>query len=529
MGKGSPLVRVGRLARALGFRWVFPVGTMAVPWHPAVLPFALAALTAWTVSRTAGLAVGAVDGAGGTVLGMAVGFIVVGLSMSVPVLAWLVLAFGGRLVQALLALAAMLVLGVSVATGEDPRWLAALPAAYVVAWATQAIGGRVLLARLRAAAARLDPVDVRGRVVVLPADLDAATAHDLLLRCGAGVVWVRGRGGGDGGRGRVVVTAEQAAQLRSAARDALPGDVRLEDVDGRSLLGWTGPLPSAGTVVVQRARRPDPGGLLGDGLWRTTVDGRTVVTGRAALVLPLPMLNAFHWVSLTSRNEWVVGFGRGRARTVGAQDGTVRHLFADGPPAGPGTGREVLSALDQVWRQVADRDVAVERLRSAALDGQVDLSAHRRAIDELRRNGAALLGADAAVVLAAWLERAREGRRTDEPAVVARLLDTLPDADLVRHGRRLLDVLNSRKLALRWDLGRGLDVTSLPRDLYRFGSRAGFGLALDLPGLYARLGDLVPPFRTLVAELGREMPLPDPILDAQRRWEEEGASEPSSP
>lgn len=528
MGKGSPLVHAGRLARALGFRWVFPVGTMAVPWHPAVLPLSLAALTAWTVWKIAGLAVGAVDGAGGTVLAMAVGFTVVGLSMSVPILAWVVVAFGGRLVQALLALAAMLVLGVSVATGEDPPWLAVLPAAYVIVWATQAVGGRVLLARLRAAAARFDPVDVRGRAVVLPANVDAATAHDLLLRCGAGVVWTRGHGGSDRGCGRVVVTPGQAAQLRSAAREALPRGVGLEDVDGRTLLSWTGQLPSAGAVVVQRTRRPDPGRLLGDGLWRTTVDGRTVVTGRAALVLPVPMLNAFHWVSLTSRNEWVVGFGRDRARTVGAPDGTVRHLVADGPPAGPGTDGEVSSALDQVWRQVADRDVAVDRLRAAALDGPVDLSAHRQALDELRRGGAALLGEDAAVVLAAWLERAREGRRADEPAVVARLVDTLPDDDLVRHGRRLFDVLNSRKLALRWDLEPGLDVTPLPRDLYRFGSRVGFGLALDLPGLYVRLGDLVPPFRTLVAELGREMPLPNPIVDTQRRWDVEGTGGPSS-
>lgn len=526
MGKGSPLVHAGRLARALGFRWVFPVGTMAVPWHPAVLPLTLVVLSAWTVSRIAGLAVGAADGAGGTVLGMAIGFTVVGLSMSVPILAWVVLAFGGRLVQALLALAAMLVLGVSVATGEDPLWLAVLPGAYVVTWATQAVGGRLLLARLRAAAERFEPVDVRGRTVVLPADVDAATAHDLLLRCGSGVVWMHDRGGSDRGRGRVLVTTAQAAQLRSAARDALPGDVTLEDADGRTLLSWSGPLPSAGAVVVQRSRRPDLGGLLGDGLWRTTVDGRTVVSGRAALVLPLPMLNAFHWVSLMSRDEWVVGFGRGRARTVGAQDGTVRHLVADGRPDGSGIEREVSSALDQVWRQVADRDVAVDRLRAAALAGRVDLSAHRQAVDELRRGGAALLGPDAAVVLAAWLERAREGRRADEPAVVARLVDTLPDDDLVRHGRRLFDVLNSRKLALRWDLEPGLDVTSLPRDLYRFGSRAGFGLALDLPGLYARLGDLVPPFRTLVTELGREMPLPDPIPDARRRWDEEGTDGP---
>ena len=33
---------LGRVGRLLGFRWVFPIGTMPVPWHPAFLPLVLA-------------------------------------------------------------------------------------------------------------------------------------------------------------------------------------------------------------------------------------------------------------------------------------------------------------------------------------------------------------------------------------------------------------------------------------------------------------------------------------------------------
>jgi hypothetical protein len=483
----------------------------------------LATLVVWTATRIIGLVSGASDGAGGSFVGPVMGFGVVGLLLSVPVLAWAVLALGGRLVQALLALAAMLLLSVSVAAGDAPLWLAALPAAYVSTWAFQAIGGRVALARLEAAAARLAPADARGRAVVLPPDVEQTTVHDLLVRCGAGAVWQRSRSAGDGGRGHVLVTADQAAQLRDVARGALPEDAALEDVGGRTVLAWTGPLPRGDALVVDVARRRDPAGLLGDGLWGVSLDGRTVVTGTASLVLPVPMLNAFYWVSLTSTSEWVVGFGRGRPRVVGPGHRALHQFVGDGDRVDPQVDPEVLSALDLVWREVADRDTAIERLRSEALTGPVDLSAHRRALGELRRGGAMLLGPDAAEVLATWLERAREGRREPDPIAVARLIETLPDDEVVRHGRRIHNALNSRKLALRWQLTPDLDVAPLPRNLYRFGGRAGFGLVLDLPDLYVRVGDLVPPFRAIVRELVREMTLPDVIGHALARWDADDA------
>lgn len=517
MGRSSLLALVGRIARSLGFRWVFPVGTMAVPWHPAVLPLALAALVAWTVTQVVGLAVGSVDGAGGTALTMAAGFVVAGLSMSVPILAWVVLALGGRLVQALLAFAAMLVLAVSVATGDDPRWLAVLPLAYALTWAVQAVGGRKTLARLERDATAFAPVDVRGRAVVLPSDTEDGAAGDLLLRGGAGAVWQRSWQAGDGGTGRVVLTHDQAAALREAARNALPGDTSLEELRDHPTLSWTGALPPD-AVGFGVERRPDRLGLVGDRLWRVEVDGRSVVTGHAQVVLPVPLLNAFHWVSLTSRNEWVVGFGRGRLRRIGPDRRSLHHFVREGETPDPGTNPQVMAALDAVWRQVADRDAAIERLRSEALTRRVDLDSHRAAHDELRRHGAQLLGPDAAEVLATWLEHARDGRRPGEPLAVARLIDSLPDDEISRHGERLVDAFNSRKLALRWRLTPDLDVAPLPRDMHRFGNEAGFGVALALPGLYVRLGALVPSFRPIVAELHGEMDLGDEVREALRRW-----------
>lgn len=513
----SPAGLVGRVARALGFRWVFPVGTMAVPWHPAFLPLVLAALGVWSVSRIVGLAVGSDGGAGGAAVGLAVGFVVVGLLLSVPVLAWVVLALGGRLVQALLALVAMVLLSVSVATGDDPMWLAVLPTAYVVTWAVQAAGGRIALLRLRKHAAAFAPVDVRGRAVVLPSDTDGGAAGDLLVRGGAGSVWQRTWQAGDGGTGRVVLTSEQAAELREVARYALPAGTALDEVQDDPTLSWTGALPQD-AVGFDVERRPDRGGLVGERLWRVEVDGRSVVTGEAQVVLPMPLLNAFCWVSLTSRNEWVVGFGRGRARRIGPDRRSLHHLVRDGETVDPGTHPEVLAALDAVWRRVAERDAAIERLRAEAGTGPVDLSAHQAAHEELRRHGSQLLGPGAAEVLATWLEHARDGRHPREPLAVARLIESLADEEIVRHGERLVDAFNSRKLALRWRLAPDLDVAPLPRDLYRFGNTAGFGLALDEPQVYVRLGDLVPSFRPLVAELHGEMDLGDEVRQALRRW-----------
>lgn len=528
MGRWSVEAPFGRVGRRLGFRWVFPVGTMAVPFHPALLPLVVATLVVWTVARTGSIASGASAGAGWSVLGLALAFVGVGLLLSVPVLGWALVALGGRLVQALVALAVVVLLATSAAIGRDHPAVAVVPAGFVAVWLVQAVGGRVAYARASSAARRFRPVDARGRAVVVPAtDLDAATVPALLDDHGASSVWRRTPADGDGGRAHVRLTARQADDLRAAARGALPRGTTIDDEDGHTVLRWSGPLPEDAIEVDVRRRR-DPWGLLGPDMWRVTVDGRSLSTGRAALVLPVPLLSCFYWVSLTSRGAWCVGFGRGRGRPVGPGPRALHGLFAPGDRVDPGRPSGVAATLALVRRAIHDRDAAIDRLRAAALDGPMDLSAHRRAIDELRRGGAALLGPDAAVVLAAWLERAREGRRADEPAVVARLVDTLPDGDLVRHGRRLFDVLNSRKLALRWDLEPGLDVTPLPRDLYRFGTRAGFGLALDLPGLYARLGDLVPPFRTLIDELGREMPLPDPIVQAQRRWSDDGAGGPGN-
>jgi hypothetical protein len=524
MGRWSAEAPFGRVGRRLGFRWVFPVGTMAVPFHPALLPLVTAALVVWTGSRAVDLVAGAADGAGWSVLGALIGFAVVGVLLSVPVLAWFVLALGGRLVQGLLALVAMLLLAVSAASGRDPAWLLVLPMAYAGVWVAQAVGGRVVLARLRSDAERFVPVDARGRTVVLPTDVEPDTVTDLLLRCGAGAVWQRDPLSGDGGRGRVVVTAEQADRLRAAARGALPDGVRLDEAGDDTFLTVTGPVPPD-ALTVEVSRRADPLALLGGDVWTVSVDDRTVATGRTRVVLPVPLLNVFHWVSLTSRNEWVAGFGRGRAHPLGPGQRAVHRHVADGEPLDPATSDHALDALDRTWQEVADRDARVERLRADVLAGTVDLDAQRRALDDLRRGGAALLGPDAARVLATWLERARDGRRADEPIAVARLVAMLADEDVVRHGERLLDAFNSRRLGLRWDLGEVEDVTPLPRELQRFGRRAGFGLAADLPELYARLGDLVPAFRELVGGLADEMaagngapPVPEPIRLARERW-----------
>ena len=255
MRRWRALAILGRVGRALGFRWVFPIGTLPVPFHPAFLPLVLATLVVWTASSLVGLVSGASDGAGGSVVGLVVGFGVVGRccrcrSSPGPSWRW------RSLVQALLALAAMLVLSVSVAAGDDPPWLAVLPAAYAVTWATQAIGGVALGAADARPQVRRS---TSAAAVVLPADIDSAAcgpARPLRRRrCVAAEPRRR-----DGGRGRVVVTPDQAAQLREASRDALPGTSRSRTSRAVRGLAWPDDCPDNDAVVVHVDRGPTAAG-----------------------------------------------------------------------------------------------------------------------------------------------------------------------------------------------------------------------------------------------------------------------------
>jgi hypothetical protein len=96
--------------------------------------------------------------------------------------------------------------------------------------------------------------------------------------------------------------------------------------------------------------------------------------------------------------------------------------------------------------------------------------------------------------------------------VCAQALTRLPLEEYRSLTPRILTIVGSRILSLQWDITPDLDVRPLPRNLPRFGDQAGFGLLVQAPKLYERLGELddprVPRFvEALAAEAGWSHPL----------------------
>jgi hypothetical protein len=96
--------------------------------------------------------------------------------------------------------------------------------------------------------------------------------------------------------------------------------------------------------------------------------------------------------------------------------------------------------------------------------------------------------------------------------VCAQALARLPLEEFRSLSSRILSIVGSRILSLQWDITPDLDVRPLPRNLPRFGDEAGFGLLVQAPHLYERLGELDDPrvlrlVEGLAAEAGWIHPL----------------------
>lgn len=517
------LAPFGLVGHALGFRWVYPFGTLPLPFHPRFVPAVLLASTGWAGWQVASLVAGSSSDAWGPAVRLLVAAAGVGLGLSVPVLGWLVLVLGGRIIQAVLVLAAMVLLAVGAATGRDAPWAAVPPAAFVSLWALAAVRGRVARARLTAQVREFSSVAAQGRAVVLTGDVDPRTTTALLEEAGASAVWTQTHASRTA-TAHLRLAPELGASVMARAQGALPDGAVLHERDDHVVVQYAAPPPrDALWVEVQAADTTDH---LRGRLHRITVGdtsgARSVVTGTVSVVAPVPLAQCFHWVSLTARSEWFVGFAHGRARRIGPGLEQLHELFEPGHPVDPLVSQALDGPLLPLEEQLAARDAAVEDLRAAALTLPFDTHAHRTTLEVLWRHPQ-LLGADAPVFLARWLRRATSSAQRDLPAAVARLIDRLTDDEIVAHGQDLVTAFDSRKLALEWTLGPDLDPAPLPRDLYRFGDKAGFGLVFRQPTLYVRIGDLVPRFRDLVAVLGQEMTLPDEVVAAQSRWAAEGS------
>lgn len=506
---------LGALGRALGFRWVF-FFTLPIPYHPLLFPALLLALLGWAGWS----AVQAVSGLGGDHASWAA-MLAIGLAMavplSIPIIAWVMMAFRAPLLQGLLFTLGMTLLAVEVATGRADMAWAAVPALYFGLFAAQTLLGSAWLGHLRRENAAFTPIRPEQTPVAL-AGFDWV-ARDLITLGAVARLYAPPLRGTVKAKAYHWLTPSDAAALRAAMPcTTIPG-WKFEDGEGHVLLVREGAPRPDGTLVVRTGKHHAPLWLV-TGLQMLEARGpgvfRRVTFGKPAIVGKLPLFMLFHWTALVGKSEWVIGFPRRVCEDLlrpGKENSrSALTLFAprdrDGGPFDTG-------GLPALYADIAARKAELDRQHTQAV---VDLPRFWEALatggntrrltqtmDAVLRDPD-LLSTDNVPTVLDWLERERDMPRMQGVHAAARLLAAFPDDLLAPHAERLGKAFNSQKLALQWDLPKVEDRTTLPRDAPLFaGTIVGFGLYLVQPGLYARLAAICPDLKNVERGLQREM------------------------
>jgi hypothetical protein len=493
----------GRLGRWLGFRWVFPIGTLAVPFHPLVAR-ALLWLPAVLVAYDVTLTVAGRDG-GVPPLGLVVAAAVLGLLLSVPVLQYAFFAFRFPVVQGALVCGAMVILALDVAAGRTATAWGVLPAAFATLYLLQRFGGPVALRRAERRNAAVTPVVPGHRGLEVTGWQAQDTARWLVEHCDLPRVSADGRS-------RLRVDPATYARVGEVSTRISTGFIR---EDGGVLVVHD-LQPTAVRVHAHRHR----------GWWRIMGGDQTtwdVTDGeltqrlhstKPSLVRGPPVFACFRFVAVFGgRSQWVIGFSRRTVPTPADGREGLAHAF---PPLvdAPRTvvdAVEVLAPLEgaladahrRYWA-LLDELAAAPDLSFRAGRGAPDLTALVRATEGLI--------AGSGQRLCDLVDRAKEEHGRRLAVVCAQALTRLPLEEYRSLTPRILTIVGSRILSLQWDITPDLDVRPLPRNLPRFGDQAGFGLLVQAPKLYERLGELddprVPRFvEALAAEAGWSHPL----------------------
>ncbi len=495
-----------RLFRALGFRWVFPIGTLPIPFHPLLALALLAVAPVWLVASAALDA----EDAGRQVawLQMLIVGLLIGVPLSIPIVSWMMMVFRGPLVQSLFFASSMALLAIEVARGQaGPGW-AALPAVYLLVWLAQWLGGLVRVRQLRREAEAFAPV-AAGQRTVRPtgksfADCAKILADGCAVRCRP-----------EQRDGRVLMhrlaEADARALLALGPGMPLPG-WKIEEKDGFWLLQRPAE-PAEGEILFERAPYADPLRLVTGDVHVLRVDDgggwRERVAGTPQCVGPLPLATLFRWTAIFGgKSQWVAGFARRRAAPLGDRalgyDGWPVLLLAR--PAEPAFERDQLEDIMATARAGLAADAeAIERfwLSIANETGWPTGEARFAAFRDVQRRPQ-LLGRDELGKTLAWLERARDARNKQGVSAAATLLQAFDEDVLAEQSAELLRVFNSRVLGMAWKLTPDFDPAPLPNPTPRFGNQGGFGLITTHALLYEKLARLDSRFETLVASLAAE-------------------------
>jgi hypothetical protein len=496
----------GKLLRALGFRWVFPIGTMPIPYHPLLAWALLIAAPVWLIVS---LALSATQAAGQTAwLQMLIVGLLLGVPMSIPIIAWMAMVFRVPLIQSLLFASAMVLLAIEVALGRAQPALAALPAGYLGLWLYQWLGGQLRLQALKRDGERFERVTA-GQCTVFPIE-NSYTDGAKLLADGFAVRCRPPQRHGMAFMHRLT-EADARALLALGPAMPLPG-WNLEENDGFWLLQRPAG-PGVGEILIERQPYRDPLKLVTGELYRLRIqDGngwRERIAGRPQVVSPLPLAMLFYWVALFGgKSQWVAGFARRRVPQLGddsvERDSWPRLLLA--PAAEPDFERDQLDEIMAAAHEGLAADAAAIARFWPSIAQETGWPTGKARFEVFRdlQQRPALLGRDELTMTLAWLERARDAKNKQGVGAAASLLQAFDEPILAQDSARLMRIFNSRVLGLAWKLTPDLDTAPLPNPTPRFGDQGGYGLITSHPKLYEKLARLGPNFEALVKATAAE-------------------------
>ena len=492
----------GRWGRRLGFRWVFPMGTLPVPYHPLILPMALGLILGMAMRAAVAAAIGATAGEGtwAALLFLAA---LLGAAMSLPVVVWFLVILGGRLIQAAMILAAMVLLGIETYHGRVPAEWGILPGAYLALFAAQVLLGRPFVRRLGREQENFTAQAV-GQSTIAIAGFEHG-GEKLIETCDLPRLYCPPLKGTIKARQYHWLEPDDAASLAKSWGEDPPSGWKLKQLPGGTLLiRESAPRPRR-AIELRKGRYTAP-------LWLATGlrqieargEGRRwrILSGTAHTVRPIPLFNLFRYTSVHggSYNQWVAGFPRRKLLELPDPDHIRARDFAllfvargaDGgthDKAGlPELRAEIARTLAQ---RVVSQQAAIANLPAfwAANAGTAEPNRmHNATLAVLRAQPHLLLAAEVDIALN-WFERERDARSMVGVRSAAALIEAFPLEQLAPHAERLSAIFNSQKLALQWDLPDVPDRKFLPRDTPLWvGTIAGFGLYLSRPQLYEKLG-----------------------------------------
>ena len=513
-----PPAPFGRIGAALGFRWIMPIGTIPLPFHPwlaRLLPWGILALVAY---RLVSSALGDDGGVGWRTLLVAAGLLAI--PMAIPIVSWLAMAFRAPLLQSVLIGGAMALLAADAATGAMPAWTGAVPAAWIGLFLAQRFVGPIYLRRLQAANAAFQRIYPGKRLLIVQRDTVATDYANRLS-----FEYALARVAADPGGGRSNKLAERTYH-RMSPEDWPSVSERIKRLQPR---GWV--------VIGERVAAPgiaDPGGqppirirmrrhraplwLIGGRREALEIkDGRSVrrlVGGEASLTGRWPLFTCFYWLSIFGgRSQWFVGFAREKPVDLGTTRfwdlaPRVFEPLAEGRPPPYADAAPLLAALETLAAEAREEaDELLVKLLRLDPDLPVVWPMHVQQGELASGHGPELCDCLAAAKAAKYEQAAR---------MSAQLIAALPAHEYRALADRLLILLDSKELAFRLLGSDDPDIMEAPESERRKHVVGGFRLLRSVPRLYERLGELGEAARPLVMALGETGRWPAPLVEARR-------------